>query len=281
MNLFCLDIGGSKIKYALFDEQLQFLERGETPSEAADGAEKLLENIYAICDRFEFDALGVSTAGMVAPDGSIFYANENIPRYTGVPLRALLENRYHVPAEVLNDIAAAAYAQIDGEMSDDFYFLALGTGVGGMHVKNGVLQRGAYGVSGQIGYLPSLHGDSIIDKAASALGLKRASGEDAETLLAKAEQGDPHAQTCLRAWCDEVAHLLAHIVGFVNPREIILGGGISENGEKLLKAIRNNFSILPEPYRKTVILKTATHKNASGVLGMAKYCKEKWHEKGI
>lgn len=278
MKILALDIGGTNLKYGLFDENIRKISNGEVPSNAALGAEKLLERIFSVCDNKSFDLLGVSTAGMVASDGSIAYANQNIPNYTGVKLKEILEVRYGVKAFVLNDIAAGALAETN-EQFDNFYYLALGTGVGGLMVKNGLPQVSKNGVAGQIGYLPSINGKGIIDKKASTAALDILGGRPAKELFEEAECGNENAKNAKNAiseWAKEVMHVISLIIGFFDPENIVIGGGVSKQGEILLKYLLKESSCLPEPYREKVRLYTAN--NPSGITGAAKYALRRYKE---
>lgn len=274
MRILGLDIGGTAIKWGI-SEGGELVDTGTCPSFASSGAERLFEVVFSLLDSLRFDMLGVSTAGIVAPDGSIRYANENIPRYTGVRLKALLEERYSVPVAVLNDIAAAAYSERSS--LDDYYYVALGTGVGGIYVKDGVVLSGASGVAGQIGYLPSQRG-GIIDLDASTRGLGAACGGDVRGLFASAKGGDATAERILDDWCGEVAAMLTQIVGYINPRVIVIGGGISEQGDALLDRIRHRLADIPEPYRGSFEIRVATGGNLAAVNGIINYVKEVYHE---
>lgn len=273
MRILALDIGGTRLKYAVYNEFLQEEKHGEIDSLASAGAEKLLMQAFSVCDKERFDLLGISTAGMVSSDGSIAYANENIPGYTGVKLKEIFEARCDVPAYVLNDIAAGAmseaYALSETGAASDFYYLALGTGVGGIAVKNGMIETGAHGISGQIGYLPSADGKDTIDRAASARGLKTEGGEDGETLFLRAENGDAQAKNAIKKWCAEVMRVIAAIIGYCDPPKIVIGGGISRQGETLLKYLKEQEEVLPPPYRGKTELCTA--KNSCGTPGAAVY----------
>lgn len=275
MIILALDIGGTNLKYASFTEDLQRINGGEVPSNAALGAQKLLQTVFSVCDSQKFDLIGVSTAGMVAPDGSIAYANQNIPDYTGVKLSKILSERYGVKAFVLNDIAAGAIAETVTR-AGDFYYLALGTGVGGIMISGGLPCQGQSGIAGQIGYLPALDG-GIIDKRAStsALSAQRAAG-GARALFESAERGDDQAKLILSAWAKEVMHVISLIIGFYNPPVIVIGGGVSRQGETLVKYLLNEQAVLPEPYRAKALIATAT--NPSGVLGAAKFAKTKYEK---
>ena len=267
MRIIGVDIGGSALKWGISDGGA-LVERGTCESYASFGAERLMKNLLSLLDGLSFDAIGISTAGIVAPDGSIKYANENIPGYTGTRLKEIIIERYNLPCEVLNDISAAAYSEIDNY--SDFYYLALGTGVGGIHVKDGEVMRGSSGIAGQIGYLPS-RSFGTIDVDASTRGLNLSHTGGAKELFSLMKAGDFEAEEKILAWCDELVHVIAHIVGFINPPVIVIGGGISGQGELLIGAIKKKLDALPFPYRNTFELKTAEGANYAAVTGIIKY----------
>lgn len=275
MVILALDIGGTNLKYALFSEALEQISGGEVPSNAALGAQSLLQTVFSVCDGQSFDLIGVSTAGMVAPNGSIAYANQNIPNYTGVKLSEILSERYGVKAFVLNDIAAGAIAETAAR-AGDFYYLALGTGVGGIMINGGLPYQGECGIAGQIGYLPALSG-GIIDKCASTSALSSQCGAiGARLIFERAEKGDAQAEAVLSAWAKQVMHVISLIIGFYNPPVIVIGGGVSRQGQTLIKYLLNEQAVLPEPYRGKVELAAAT--DSSGVRGAAKYAKTKYEK---
>ena len=103
----------------------------------------------------DFEAIGISTAGEVnTEDGSIFYANSNIPGYTGMPVKQIMEEEFCVPAAVENDVNAAALGELRmgaGAGCDDFLCLTYGTGVGGSIVMNGSVYPGSSFSAGSFG----------------------------------------------------------------------------------------------------------------------------------
>ena len=130
-----LDIGGTKIKGCVFTAGKPD-QKGETDSQAKQGAFHLLKQASALLESFRpFEAVGISTAGQVDPkNGTIRYANDNVPGYTGTDVKGFFENRFGVPAAVINDVYAAALGEgrngaAQGEQ--DYLCLTYGTGIGG------------------------------------------------------------------------------------------------------------------------------------------------------
>lgn len=261
-----IDIGGTKIKYGYFTNEKSLVKSGEINSDAKCGANKLIQNVYSVLDSFDFTALGVSTAGVVAKDGSILYANENIPNYTGVKLKEILEKKYCAKTTILNDIDAGAIGQYATTNDDDFYFIALGTGVGGAYVKNGKIIKGGGNFGGQIGYLPTLRGGTV-DEIVSTCGLEKISGKTGKDIFNLAKNNDADAVKILDDWLNELVNLIKTVVGFFSPKKIVLGGGISEQGDYLINLINNKTKNFPMPYKNSFVVEVAKAYNLSAVLG--------------
>ena len=112
MKIAVLDIGGTSIKSGIYcnDEIHNYK---ETDTEAKKGGYYVIEKVKKILkDYGAFDRIGVSTAGQVnAKEGKIIYANENLPAYTGMNIKDLLEETFGKPAAVENDVNAAAIGE--------------------------------------------------------------------------------------------------------------------------------------------------------------------------
>ena len=99
MRIVAVDIGGTMIKSGLWNGET-FVELRETETCASEGGAALMERVKGLIHSYhDFEAIGISTAGEVnTEDGSIFYANSNIPGYTGMPVKQIMEEEFCVPA---------------------------------------------------------------------------------------------------------------------------------------------------------------------------------------
>lgn len=158
MTTIVLDIGGTAIKSGLYiDGTLTDLK--ETPTEASRGGAHVTARAKEIIATYQqhtpFERIGISTAGQVDPvRGQIIYANENIPGYTGTKLKEILEQEFHVPVAVENDVNAAAIGESvfgAGKNRSDFVCLTYGTGVGGAIFSGGKLYSGSTYSAGEFG----------------------------------------------------------------------------------------------------------------------------------
>ena len=92
MSYIGIDIGGTDIKYGVLNDELQFIELHKMPSDAILGGDKIFSKCISIIEEFtskytDILGIGISTTGVVDKDGNIFYANSNIPNYTGLQVK--------------------------------------------------------------------------------------------------------------------------------------------------------------------------------------------------
>ena len=160
MKTMVLDIGGTALKSAVFNSKTNALEEiRECPSEGHLGGKHIVElvikTIHDYTKTADFSTIGISTAGQVNPeDGSIIYANQNVPGYTGIALGSIVQQEFHIPTYVENDVNAAAIGEAyfgAGRNEKNFVCLAYGTGIGGALYMNGSLYHGSSYSAGEFG----------------------------------------------------------------------------------------------------------------------------------
>ena len=243
MKILVFDIGGTSIKYGIcIDNVLHNVK--ETPTNAKLGGRHIIDTLVSLVkEQSDYDAIGISTAGQVnSKEGYIIYANQNIPDYTGTQIRKELEELFHVPVTVENDVNAAAMGEAvygAGKDYHQFLMLTYGTGVGGATVTDKQVYYGSSYSASEFGAIIThsdvrLAGNDYFDgcyeKYASTTGLVKMAMEYKPELdngkKIFESLNDPQVMSILDKWVDEIMLGLATLTHIYNPPCIILGGGI-------------------------------------------------------
>lgn len=247
------DVGGTTIKYALIDAQHQLQQTHKCPTARNKDGHilKTLQKISADYQaRYPLAGIGVSTAGIVGPDGSIQYAGPTIPGYQGTPIQKALAQQTGLPVFVVNDVDAALLGeQLAGaaQAAKTIYCVALGTGIGGAYLHHGQLFSGAHGTANSIGYtLYRPQQQTKYEQRAATLALEATLKNydiSVPAAFEKAKQQQAPYQTIIEAWADEVAAGLAQILLFFDPEVLLIGGAVSQQGAYLQKLLQTKLAI--------------------------------------
>lgn len=283
MKVLVFDIGGTAIKHSVCVDG-QLAEIYETPTNAPLGGRHVMDTVIGLIRKESgYDAIGISTAGQVNPqEGSIIYANSNLPDYTGMQIQKELESLFQKPVAVENDVNSAAMGEAvygAGRDYDDFLCLTYGTGVGGAIVQNKRIYHGCGFSAGEFGGIVT-HGTrrradrnplaGCYEHYASASALvKRALEYDSSLTNGRAifqHMDNPDVRAIVDCWIDEIILGLTTLTHIFNPSCIILGGGImvqpyiiGQINEKIYQSIIPSFS--------RVKIKAAALGNHAGLLG--------------
>ncbi|WP_240801670.1 ROK family protein [Streptomyces sp. A1136] len=215
-------------------------------------------------------AAGVAVPGIVdAERGTAVYA-ANLG-WRDVPMRELLGARLGgIPVALGHDVRTGGLAEGRigaGRDADRFLFVPLGTGIAGAIGLAGRIEAGAHGYAGEIGHIVVRPGGpacgcgqhGCLETLASAAAVSRAwaaaSGDpdaDAAHCAKAVESGDARAREVWLAAIDALADGLVTAITLLDPRTVIIGGGLAEAGETLFTPLRTavgervTFQRLPE-----------------------------------
>ena len=288
MTTIVLDIGGTAIKSGLYTDG-ELSELRETPTEAKQGGEHVVNRVKNIIAEYKkisaFQRIGISTAGQVNPlEGSIIYANENIPGYTGTRLKEIMEQEFQVPVAVENDVNAAAIGELvfgAGKDISNFVCLTYGTGVGGSIIIDGKLYSGSSFSAGVFGAIVTHPEDRHIDQsmfsgcyehyASTTALVRKAASIDPSLSNGRIlfEQIDkPHVKQIVDWWIMEIVYGLTTIIHMLNPACVILGGGVMEQTYLLEQIQEKLYENLIPSFRRVKVCKAALG-NRAGMLGAA------------
>ena len=283
MKNLVFDIGGTSIKYGVCQDN-RLTDTAEVPTLAHKGGAHILETVISLIQAHsDYDAIGISTAGQVhAKDGYIIYANQNIPGYTGIQFKKNLEELFHVPVAVENDVNAAALGEAvygAGQDYDQFLMLTYGTGVGGAVINDKKVFHGSSYSASEFGAIIThsdvrLSGDDFFDgcyeKYASTTGLLqmmkpyRPELDTGRKIFDALE--DEQVVTIIDKWVDEIILGLATLTHIYNPSCILLGGGIMSQ-PLIMQKIEEKKSRFIMPSFSHVHIAAAALGNSAGMWG--------------
>lgn len=286
MKNLVFDIGGTAIKYGICEND-KLLQINEIPTKAHMGGRHVIDTliglISSLTEKTKCDAIGISTAGQVdSSEGSIIYANSNIPNYTGTQIRKELENIFRLPVMVENDVNSAAMGEAiygAGQEYSDFLCLTYGTGVGGAIVHDKQIYHGSSFSAGEFGAIVT-HGtakafgsdffDGCYERYASTTALvNSASAHDPSLNSGKKifeRIGDEEVKAVVDCWISEILFGLTTLIHIFNPSCVILGGGIMVQ-PYIIEQIKSKIGQSIMPSFAHVEIKPAALGNTAGLLG--------------
>jgi predicted NBD/HSP70 family sugar kinase len=223
-------------------------------------------------------AVGVGTPGVVDPATGRLSLAPQLGGWESLPLGRRLQRSFPCPVLVENEVHLSVLAERwrgAAQGIDDALFVQAGYGIGGGLLVGGRLYRGANGAAGEIGYLPFTDDWSPRDglgpfehaaggsayarhgrRAAATRGGRRLlelAGDDpdaidAEIVFAAAAEGNVAASRILDTLVRRLARGIAAAAIVVDPRTVIVGGGLSGAGEMLLRPLERELAdLVPIP----------------------------------
>lgn len=239
-----VDVGGTKILTALVDRNGVVLSAQQTAMHR-QSTQSTLDSIRAAVAEFagasnqneRFCAIGFGLVGRTDPAHGLWVRADNLPINTPIALAQEMEQRYHVPVFLDNDVLSAATAELCfgvGRRYRDFLLINVGTGLSAGIVSGGHLLRGAGNVAGEIGRTTLGLRDwsrGMLEDWCSGGGLQSCCSDTpwhtTRELFAAAEAGEAAAQTLVSSAVEALAEATACLVSIFNPSAVVLAGSVA------------------------------------------------------
>ena len=274
---FGVDLGGTTVKLAYFDQEGTMLSKWEIPTVVADSGSHILPDIAASIqqyieenqiDRQDLLGIGIGVPGPVDGQGFVnkcinlgwerFNISQALGELTGLPVKA---------GNDANVAALGEYWKGGGKSADSMVLVTLGTGVGGGIVVDGHLLHGAHGAGAEIGHMVLNRDETIpcncgkrgcAEQYCSATGIVRLARQElrashlasplrymdpltCKDIFDAGKAGDLLAAHVLDRYYRYMGEFLGDICGIIDPQVVVLGGGVSKAGQMLLDGIRPYF----------------------------------------
>ncbi len=278
-HVIALDVGGTGMKAALVGADGTLLHQARRATGRERGPEAVVRTILDFAAELRAHgterlggpaaAAGVAVPGIVDETRGIASYAANLG-WRDVPLRELIGAELGIPVALGHDVRTGGLAEGRvgaGRGTDRFLFVALGTGIAGAIGLDGRVEAGAHGFAGEIGHIVVRPGGTpcpcgqhgCLERFASAAAVSEAwaaaCGDpeaDAADCAKAVTSGDPNAVRVWQRAVDALADGLVTALTLLDPRTLIIGGGLAEAGETLFTPLRDavrqrvTFQKLPE-----------------------------------
>ena len=273
----CLDVGGTKVLGAIFNEKDEIIyrlkKRSKSGGSASADVEKVIISVVeemikeSGIDRKELNAIASCAPGVIDQDKGIVLFCPNLP-WKDYDIAGAMRKKFGVPFFVGNDVnlgvlgeyhfgAARGYKNIVG------FFV--GTGMGGGLVLNGELYTGNLFKAAEYGHMildpegPLCNCgqrgclEAFSSKQGMSAYIRQQAGRGRESMMAEAVQegvfrskalvkalkaGDKVAEEAVDRACHWLAVATGNMINIFSPDLIIYGGGVIEAlGDLFLKKI--------------------------------------------
>lgn len=256
-------------------------------------------------------AIGLGAPGLSNPETGVLFTSPNLPGWKDVPLRDIIEKELGTKTFLINDANAAAVGELHfgaGRGARNFIYITVSTGIGGGIIIDGKIYTGPLGTAGELGHMviddegpwcncgnrgcwETLASGTALAREAkrritdgATTSILRLAGGDIEKINAEAiheavQAGDRLAVELIARNAYYLGVGLANLINIFNPEVIVIGGGLSNIGDMLLKpafeeAGRRAFQ---QAYQMVRFARAELGRN-SGVLGAAAFALEKMRE---
>lgn len=305
-----IDLGGTKILLALVDKnkgEVVYSVKKKTKKDKGPKniIRKITEGINEILDESgiescEISSIGIGAAGQVDRENGILIGAPNLDCYD-LNIKKEIGAYFSIPVYMGNDVEIAAIGEMKfgaAKGCDDFVCIFVGTGVGSAIVKKGRIIHGATGTAGEIGHMIvdlngrqcNCGGHGCLEAYASRSAIEKRiegalrkgrhsaildyleSGKSiTSSMIEKSiERDDELVIQCVNEASDYLSGGIASIINFINPKLIVLGGGLIEAVDYFYKNTvkKAKAKSLPVPAVK-IEFKKASLGDYSGVIGAA------------
>lgn len=261
--LIAADVGGTSMKCALVDlaGTVRHTERHPTGTERGPDAvvARILDVVEGLASHardagFTPRGVGIAVPGVIDEARGIAVNAANLG-WRDVPLRAAAEARVGLPTALGHDVRAGGIAEARlgaGRGHRHVLFVAIGTGIAGAHLVDGRAYSGAHGAACELGHIVVRPGGPLcgcgayghLEAIASAANVARryreaTGGGDATAadVVARADDGEPEAVAVWRETVEVLADGFVTGIALFDPDIIVLGGGLAEAGDALLRPL--------------------------------------------
>jgi len=274
--IVALDIGGTKISTGLVTSsggllfrRLEFTVQTSLMNSLSQITRLIQEAASQSPAGYSIAGVGLAVPGWFNQRAGTVWA-PNIVGWDHIALPELLRQKVPFPLNIDSDRNAYVLGETwlgCAKGLEDVIFLAIGTGIGAGILSGGLLVNGHDGLAGSVGWFAlqpqfqeiyarmgcfeaEASGRSIGRKAEERGLLEAESSQErgARAVVKAAEDGEPQAQALLEEAAQFIGMGVANLISALNPQMVVLGGGLFQQGDYLLSAVRREAARWGQPF---------------------------------
>ena len=281
MTLLVIDIGGSAIKYGLYNEG-SLSDKGsiETPETWEEMQEQLLKIKDSFSDK-HVQGVAISAPGAVDTQVGIIKGASAVPYIHHFDIVTELEILFSLPVSIENDASCAALAEsslgVAKDVSSALFFI-IGSGVGGAVVLDNQLVKGPNLFGGEFGYMFINDHTTLSEAVSPVTAAKRFSKTyldnqeiSGKELFELALTDNLEAQKAVDDIYDALALGIFNTLVVLNPEMVAIGGAMSKEKD-LIEQVSRRIDVLLDKTNANDLqyqLKICQFQNDANLLGAA------------
>lgn len=301
-----IDVGGTTVKFGLFDPEGILLEKWEIKTRTEDNGKNIIQDIADSVknkmkekniDKSQILGLGIDLPGPVINDTIVLecvnlgWGEKNVAKELGDIL--------DLDIKVGNDADVAALGEMwqgGGRGFNSIFMVTLGTGVGGGVVIDGNIVTGSHGTAGEVGHVTVNPKETLtcncgshgcLEQYASATGITRLGNEllersdqpssmreagqlSAKVIFDAVKEGDKLALELADEFGRYLGLALSYVASLIDPEVFVIGGGVSKAGDIIIDVTKDHYKCNVMKSVKETEFKLAELGNDAGIYGCAK-----------
>lgn len=274
-RILAIDLGGTRMRAGAYEGDL--LHKEVLPTEVERGPQdilkRLLEASHRVLERAgweRIDGIGMAVPGPLNRVKKTINSPPNMPGWDDIPIGDIFEREFHAPSFIDNDANSAALGEAlfgAGRGASVVAYFTVSTGIGGGCVIKGHIFHGAGDNAAEFGHqklqaegpLCGCGKRGCLEALASGTAIARRTrellpshpqsliweriGGDLGKVTAKivaecAKEGDELAKRVFEEAGFWLGLGVANIINILNPKVVVLGGGVIGAGELILEPVR-------------------------------------------
>ncbi len=277
-----VDIGGTEFKAAVFNGAgpVRVLRGGTGPDRPVAAVlasvREAIDELLCASDGSDVCGVGIGCTGIVDRRSGLVIEAANLG-WRDVDVPAVVGQDLGLPVAMEHDVYLAALAEWEtgrGVGAESMLYVSVGTGVASRLFTVAGTDRGSSYLAGEMGFIPVGGSHRPLERLASGRGISDAyRRETGQTLsvarIVASSSEDPVAARVWSTAMDALAQGLAAAVCLADPKIIVLGGGVSNAGDRLVEDLQPRIAALLAPLRPAPELALAAHGDRSGIVGAA------------